>query len=263
MLYEDIEARTGATAYASRDNVRFEFGKAYVDLPRTEPTPGSEVQVYYRREGEGLYTERIFKAVPYDQLVWFAQKVLMSGRTVEVGKGVGLRGIGLDIPSSGGVTESWVSLSDMVLGIGRYADEKPLCMNPDYQRGAVWDINRRKAFIGHALSGGVVGPMYMHRDRAYKDLTVEVVDGQQRLRAISDFILGTIPGVTVRGKELWYRDFNEVDRRDRRLSSVVIYGDWPRELRLRFYLGLNSGGAAHTNEELERVSAMLDKELAK
>jgi hypothetical protein len=249
--------------YASRNSVRFEFGKAYVDLPRTEPTPGSKVHVSYRREGEGLYTEPIATVVPYDELVWFAQKVLMSGRTVEVGRGVGLRDIGLDVPSSGGVTESWVSLSDMVLGLGRYADEKVLCMNPDYQRGAVWNINRMKAFIGHALSGGVVGPMYMHRDRTYKNLAVEVVDGQQRLRAISAFIQGTIPGVTVRGKELWYRDFNEVDRRDRRLSSVVIYGDWPRELRLRFYLGLNSGGVAHTDEEIERVSAMLDKELAK
>lgn len=191
-----------------------------------------------------------------DTLLGLAVKLVMPG------KGVGLRGIGHDIPSSGGVSVPWVSLSNMVLGIGEYADKTLLCMNPDYQRGAVWDIDRRKAFIGHALSGGVVGPMYMHRDRTYEDPAVEVVDGQQRLRAISDFILGAIPGVTIHGKELWYIDFDEIDRRDRRLNSTVIYGDWPRELRLRFYLGLNSG-VAHTDEELKRVSALLDGELAK
>ena len=58
-------------------------------------------------------------------------------------------------------------------------------------------------------------------------------------------------------RELWYKDFNEVDRASLRLSSRIVYGDWTREERLRFYLRLNSGGVAHTEEELDRVRALL------
>jgi hypothetical protein len=263
-LYKLIETITGVAGYSSRDTVRFEFGRAYIVLPRKWPAPNPNddfyMNVFYRKEGVGDFTDQQQIQLPYKEIGNFARIVLSTGRTVEVGQGVGLRYIGFDIPTSGGVNVPWTSLVKSVLKEHSQAGDDVLDLSPDYQRGVVWDAQRQSAFIGHALSGGMVSPMYFARDPSYKTLRVEVVDGQQRLTAITKFITGEIPGRLLNGRELWYRDFNEVDRRDRRLDAIVIYGAWSRRQRLEFYLGLNSGGVAHTQEELCRVMDLLKEE---
>ena len=106
----------------------------------------------------------------------------------------------------------------------------------------------------------------MHRDGLWAEgVLPEVIDGQQRLRAIAAFMQGKIPGEVYdkeaeAWRELWYRDFNEIDRRASRLSVEIVYGDWSRERRLEFYLRLNAGGTAHTDEELDRVRRLLIEE---
>jgi len=261
-LYDEIDAATGVQHYTNQRCASWFYGHARVELPRIESRLSKHcVRVRFRREGsETPLGQTEEKEMPYGDVGAFVKDVLSTGRTCEVGKGVGLRSIGYGLPDTG-VDIDWRSLALYVReGRDRQGEPNPMNLNPDYQRGPVWDEQRQRRFIGHCLEGGRQQSMYVQRDETYADLTEEVIDGQQRLRAIAAFIYGEIPGEVYhegQWQELWYRDFNEVDRTSLRLSSRVVYGDWPREERLKFYLRLNSGGVAHTEEELDRVRALL------
>tara|TARA_B100000745_G_scaffold297290_2_gene244014 strand:- start:1622 stop:2428 length:807 start_codon:yes stop_codon:yes gene_type:complete len=267
MYYEDLKSRiqtaTGVTGRSSRDSINFRHGNAYVTL--SKESTDTSVKISYRKEGEGTIVDRTHVTLSADDAVALAVEVLSTGRTCEVGEGVGLRSLGYEMPS-GGVDIPWRTLAEYVrFGRDRHSgDPYPLNLNPDYQRGSVWDEKRQRRFIGHCLEGGKTNPLYVYRDPNYVDLTEEVIDGQQRLRAITAFIFGEIPGeVYIPGegwRELWYRDFNEVDRMSHRLSCRVIYGDWNRKERMEFYLRLNAGGVVHTEEELDKVRKLLVQE---
>jgi hypothetical protein len=268
-LYDEIDAATGVKHYTNQQSTSWSYGHARVVLPRfgvsfggsSALSPQGSVRVRFRREGSDIpLGQTEVENMPYGDVVAFVKGVLSTGRTCEVGKGVGLRSIGYRLPDTG-VDIGWRSLALYVReGRDHSGEPNPMNLNPDYQRGPVWDEQRQRRFIGHCLEGGRQQPMYVQRDETYADLTEEVIDGQQRLRAIAAFIYGEIPGEVYhegQWQELWYRDFNEVDRTSTRLSSRIVYGDWPLEERLRFYLRLNSGGVAHTEEELDRVRALL------
>lgn len=261
-LYDEIDAATGVKRYTSQQGTSWSYGHARVRLPRFESHLSKvTVWVRFRREGSKfpLGTTGV-EEMPYGDVVAFVKDVLSTGRTCEVGKGVGLDSIGYRLPDTG-VDCKWRYLALYVReGQDEVGEPYPMNLNPDYQRGPVWDEQRQRRFIGHCLEGGRQQPMYVQRDDRLRDLTEEVIDGQQRLRAIAAFMYGEIPGEVYhegQWRELWYKDFNEVDRASRCLSSRIVYGDWPREERLRFYLRLNSGGIAHTEEELDRVRALL------
>ena len=57
---------------------------------------------------------------------------------------------------------------------------------PPYQRGAVWSLAQKQLFIDSILRDYDIPKLYLHRinDERY---TWEVLDGQQRLRAIWEF----------------------------------------------------------------------------
>lgn len=261
-LYDEIDAATGVKRYTNQTGTSWSYGHARVRLPRFENDLSKvSVWVRFRREGSEfpLGTTGV-EEMPYGDVVAFVEEVLSTGRTCEVGKGVGIHGIGYRLPDTG-VDCKWRYLALYVReGQDERGEPYPMNLNPDYQRGPVWDEQRQRRFIGHCLEGGRQQPMYVQRDDRLRDLTEEVIDGQQRLRAIAAFMYGEIPGEVYhegQWRELWYKDFNEVDRASQRLSSRIVYGDWPREERLKFYLRLNSGGIAHTEEELDRVRALL------
>lgn len=210
----------------------------------------------FRKEGVGTYTETYPVPEGIDILA-FALDVLSAGRTVEVGPGVNLRKYEDDLRISSAVNVSWASLARREKLMYDFE------LNPDYQRGPVWSEHQQRRYIGHCLTGGESPPIYVYRDRNEYDAPQEVVDGQQRLRAIYAFIGGQIPAeVYHRGAwiELWWKDFDEIDRRSRFFDAKITFGDWSREDRLRFYLRLNSGGVVHPAEELDRVRAMLLRE---
>jgi len=180
-----------------------------------------------------------------------------------------------------GVDSDWRYLVEEVRGKerqGRDADP-PWNLNPDYQRGPVWTPQQQAEFVGHVLAGGLTPPIYVQRydspdnvpegaDVPYHKLPSEVIDGQQRVRAIVAFIGGDIGARVFHQREgdaepCWhtyrYADTNEAERGGRDMSSKVVYVDLAREDRLRFYLRLNSG-IAHTEAELDKVRLMLAKD---
>jgi len=58
-------------------------------------------------------------------------------------------------------------------------------LQPDFQRGEVWSLNKKKYLIDSILRGWHVPPIHIV---ANKSSELEVLDGQQRLTAIRDFI---------------------------------------------------------------------------
>jgi hypothetical protein len=247
MLNQLIAAFPQARVHTSREKTTVEYGRSWLVFDK-----GGNLQSF-RKEGEGTFTKVYPIPTGVDPMA-FCLEVLAAGRTVEVGKGVNLRRYEDNIRVSSPVSIPWELLAEREAGMNDFE------LNPDYQRGPVWSEHQQRRFIGHCLTGGESPPIYVYRDRNSCDVPQEVVDGQQRLRAIYAFIEGTIPAEVYHDGswvELWWKDFDEIDRRNRFLDAKVVFGDWSREDRLRFYLRLNSGGVAHPKEELDRVRAML------
>jgi hypothetical protein len=61
--------------------------------------------------------------------------------------------------------------------------------NPDYQRPAVWSLNQKRLLIDSILRGYDIPKMYWRKISKNPE-KYEVVDGQQRLRAIWEFMAG-------------------------------------------------------------------------
>lgn len=67
--------------------------------------------------------------------------------------------------------------------------EAKILLNPDYQRGAVWSVEKNQLLIDSILRGYDIPKFYLRVVDA-DPYEYEVVDGQQRLRAIWDFVHG-------------------------------------------------------------------------
>jgi Protein of unknown function DUF262/HNH endonuclease len=69
-----------------------------------------------------------------------------------------------------------------------------LVVNPEYQRGSVWTPSQKKKLIDSVLRGYPIPLIYLHHIRQTAGKLVserfEVIDGQQRINAVSDFYEG-------------------------------------------------------------------------
>jgi hypothetical protein len=69
-----------------------------------------------------------------------------------------------------------------------------LIVNPEYQRGAVWTQAQKKRLVDSVLRGYPIPLIYLHHIRQAAGKLVaeryEIIDGQQRINALSDFVDG-------------------------------------------------------------------------
>lgn len=191
--------------------------------------------------------------------------------------GIGMRNWRFEVETQGPL-ESWDHLTECVTGVFRRTNrtepELAWVLDPDYQRGVVWTTQQQSRFIGHVLAGGVQPLIYVQRYQSKRFCPVpefwkvpeEVIDGQQRLRAIAAFMTGGILAEVFHDGEwhtYWQKDMDKREGGLMVLSSTVVYVDLSRADRLRFYLRLNGGGVPHTEWELDRVRALLIRETGK
>jgi len=158
--------------------------------------------------------------------------------------------------SSYAVDISWGYLPRYLQG---QVEDGGLDLNPDFQRGHVWDLDKQVAFIEFSLRGGTSArSVYLNCpgwNRGGRKNYV-LVDGKQRITAVLAFLDGKVP---VFGGHV-FRDFKD------RLHITGPSFRWhvndlkTRAEVLQWYLDLNTGGVVHTSEEIERVRAMLAKE---
>ena len=145
-------------------------------------------------------------------------------------------------------------------------------MNPEFQRGHVWDINKKIAFVENLLRG-----LDINKTIRFNDLTMRphdnadvvlrnkivCIDGLQRFTAIIDFIDGKFK---VFDKQLSYEDIlnNENKAAMRNIFShallrfeflqITSYKDL-----LEYYIDLNTGGVAHTQADIQIAKDLLQK----
>ena len=134
-----------------------------------------------------------------------------------------------------------------------------LQVEPDFQRGHVWDEERQVAYVEHVLAGGRGSNILRFNCSGWMSSfkgPFVLVDGLQRLTAARRFLANEIPAFG------HYRDEYEDQHVLGRVNFIVQVNDLKtREQVLRWYLELNTGGVVHTPEEIARVQALLDAEM--
>lgn len=151
--------------------------------------------------------------------------------------------------------------SECLAGFVSTLRDEVMNLSPDYQRGHVWTLEQSENYIGHILEGGASPAFVIHESRS-GDWGYEMVDGQQRARALLSWFDGEIGARLSDLRLVWYQDTDLVERRKigMGLTVQVNRGEWTRTERLALYLKLNRGGTVHTDEEIGHVRDLLDKE---
>ena len=158
-----------------------------------------------------------------------------------------------------------VSLDYLEESILRYQTEGPeesrLDINPDFQRGHVWDKDKQIAYMEFMLRGGNSARIiYMNHPGWMSDYKGDfvLVDGKQRLTAAMAFLTNQIP---VFGG-YYYKDIQGHLPVGIRLQFCINNLKTRAEV-LQWYLDLNTGGVVHTTEEIEKVKNLLKEEKEK
>lgn len=141
---------------------------------------------------------------------------------------------------------------------------KDLELNPDFQRGHVWTEAQQASYIEFRLRGGRSGRELYFNAPGYSrgvNKGMVCVDGLQRLTAVRRFLSNELRvfGSFFSG----YEDPGMMDFVGMNATfSVHIEELTTKAEVLRWYLEMNTGGVIHTDEEIDRVQILLDKELS-
>lgn len=162
---------------------------------------------------------------------------------------------------------SWSYLEDWLNG--NIADGTGLDLDPDFQRGHVWDDRKRAAYVEYVLRGGMSSKSLWWNCKGWnhgrRDTPLTIVDGKQRLEAVRKFLrneLYIFPTLDNNRKGYLHKDFTDKLGIIDAAFRMHINNLETRKLVLQWYLDLNEGGVVHTSEELDRVRALLAREVA-
>lgn len=150
-----------------------------------------------------------------------------------------------------------VSLDRVVENLEDYVKRYNMEMEPEFQRGHVWTEEQEVAYIEYLLKGGNSGrEIYFNLPNFnnLKDLDrpMVLVDGLQRLTAIRRFTENEI-----RAFGLLFSEFE--GNLSFRYCVFFNVNDLVSDRDvLKWYLEMNSGGTVHTQEELDRVRALME-----
>ena len=151
------------------------------------------------------------------------------------------------------------SLDSVTRNINDWVKEHDLKINPDFQRGHVWEEDKQVAFVEHILRNGVGSNVirFNHPDwMNFRQMDgMVLVDGLQRLTAVMRFMNNEIPAF---GYLL-----NEYDDKPNwsRCNLIFMVNDLKtRKEVLQWYLEINTGGVVHTEEEIDKVKRLLEEE---
>ncbi len=158
------------------------------------------------------------------------------------------------------------SLQFLKQNISEWLDEDGLELNPDFQRGHVWNEEQQIKWMEYYFRGGKSGrilyfnaPWWGHFKKdvlPYKDFVL--VDGLQRITSFLKFLDNKIPIFDGH----YYKDFEGRLRSARSCDNIVFnVNSLPTKADvLEWYIQMNSGGTPHTEDEIDKVRDLLSKE---
>ena len=143
--------------------------------------------------------------------------------------------------------------------LDRYTKTYNLDMNPDFQRGHVWNDDKRTAYVEFILRGGDSSREVYFNCKGWMaggEGPMQLVDGKQRIEAVMQFLDNKIPA--------FGHYFNEyTDRMNNAWFHVHVNNLPTRAQVLQWYIDLNAGGVVHTSEEINKVKKLLEEEKEK
>lgn len=155
-----------------------------------------------------------------------------------------------------------VEWNDLEWKLKSYTDNYDLDLDPDFQRGHVWSLDKQIAYVEYILKGGQFSRHIIFNMPGWiKDLEgqMQLVDGKQRLQAVRLFMDNRLP---IFGGH-YLKDYQPYRGGGRlKVPRSCVFKFYINDLAtrkevLKFYLDLNSGGVVHTPEELDRVRKLL------
>lgn len=146
-----------------------------------------------------------------------------------------------------------------------------LDMDPAFQRGYVWSEQQKIDYIEYVMKGGFSGrdiyfncPTWNNFKNKEDSNVLTIIDGKQRLNAVLSFLHNEIK---VYGE--YYKDwvsFGEIykDTRKDKLGHeanfiVHIHDMKSEEDVVKWYIGMNNGGTAHTPKDIKVAEDYLKK----
>lgn len=164
------------------------------------------------------------------------------------------------------VDVSWSYLEEWIAHLTEGRDDQRMELDPDFQRGHVWDDTKRTRYIEFVLRGGRSARVlywnhpnwmgsYGSKSKDPWQRTIVLVDGKQRLEAVRKFLRDEVPAF---GQV--YSEFGGRLNIGGPGFKVNVNNLKTKAEVLQWYLDLNSGGVVHTEEELARVRALLEQE---
>lgn len=135
-----------------------------------------------------------------------------------------------------------------------FESEYNMDMNPDFQRGHVWTTKQQQKYVEFCLRGGESAKDIYFNCHGFSSgvgTKMVLVDGKQRLTAVLAFMNNQLRAF---GKLL--TEYNEPVPPLLSLRFNVNELKTKAEV-LQWYLDMNDGGVAHSQEEISRVRALL------
>ena len=133
-------------------------------------------------------------------------------------------------------------------------------MNPEYQRGYVWEQKDKQLLIDSIFNNIDIGKFaFIHLDNkkcAETGNGYEILDGKQRLGAIIDFYENRYPYNGV-----YYNELSEDDR-NAFLDHHIVQGEVreaDRKLILKYFLILNTTGKSMDRYWLNKIEKMIEE----
>jgi len=131
-----------------------------------------------------------------------------------------------------------------------------LFFDKEYQRDYVWDDADREALISSIFAGKSIGSPLFIRNRMADDYRYEVLDGQQRVTTILDFVCDKFPYKGVYWSEMSSADQRAFQRL--RMSYTVLEGTRLTAAdKLEIFLLVNDSGVPQDPKHLDGLREKL------
>jgi len=144
--------------------------------------------------------------------------------------------------------------------IAQYVKNKDIIVQPGFQRKEVWDKNKSSKLIESFLLGYPVPNILLGRPQ--NDDRMEVIDGQQRIVAISSYLKGMFKDSVFRltgdiAPQFVNKSFEELEEADQRRlrnqvlkATILVYQEEEPNLKFSVFQRINTGSVVLTQQEI-------------